>query len=106
MKLRAGVDPDVLARHGTVSPETSLAMATAIRQRTGADAGLGITGVAGPSDVEGKPVGTAHIALDFQGETRVASTHWSTTRSEFKRRAVMDALYLLWRALKKREEQT
>ena len=62
---------------------------------------LGITGVAGPSDVEGKPVGTAHIALDFRGETRVSSTHWSTTRSEFKRRAVMDALYLLWRALKR-----
>jgi nicotinamide-nucleotide amidase len=64
---------------------------------------LGITGVAGPSEIEGKPVGTAHIALDLQGETRVTSTQWSTTRAEFKRRAAFDALNLLWRALKKRE---
>jgi nicotinamide-nucleotide amidase len=103
LKVASGVDSDVVERHGTVAPETALAMATATRERLGADAGLGITGVAGPSEVEGKPVGTAHIALDFQGETRVTSTQWSTTRAEFKRRAVFDALNLLWRALKKRE---
>jgi nicotinamide-nucleotide amidase len=103
LKVASGVDADVVERHGTVAPETALSMATAARERLGADAGLGITGVAGPSEIEGKPVGTAHIALDLQGETRVTSTQWSTTRAEFKRRAAFDALNLLWRALKKRE---
>jgi nicotinamide-nucleotide amidase len=104
LKIVLGVDPAVVEQHGTVAPETSLAMARAARERLGGDAGIGITGVAGPSEVEGKLVGTAHIALDFEGETRVTTTHWSTTRLEFKRRAVMDGLYLLWRALRRREE--
>jgi nicotinamide-nucleotide amidase len=102
LKITSGVDPEIVARHGTVAPETAVAMASAVRERVGADVGLGITGVAGPSEVEGKPVGTAHIAIDFIGSTSVTTTQWSTTRSEFKRRAVMDALYLLWRALRRR----
>jgi len=104
LKVANGVPPETLDAHGTVASETALAMATAIRERTGADAGIGITGVAGPSEVEGKPVGTFHIALDFKGITRVVDSHWSTTRLELKRRAVMDALYILWRALEDREE--
>ncbi len=79
-------------------------MAVAARERTGADAGIGIVGVAGPSEVEGKSVGTFHIALDFLGTQRVVDSHWSTTRLELKRRAVMDAMYILWRALEDREE--
>ena len=104
VKVSSGVPQSVIDAHGTVASETALAMATAIRERTGASAGIGITGVAGPSDVEGKPVGTFHIALDFMGKTRVVDSHWSTTRLELKRRAVMDALYILWRALEDREE--
>jgi nicotinamide-nucleotide amidase len=104
LKIASGVPSEVVERHGTVAPETALAMATAIRERTGADAGIGIVGVAGPSEVEGTPVGTARIALDFLGQTRVVDSHWSTTRLEFKRRAVMDGLYLLWRALEERAE--
>lgn len=101
LKVHSGVPRAVVDQHGTVSEETSLAMARAARAATGASAGIGITGVAGPSDVEGKPVGTAHIALDLLGNTHVTSTHWSTTRLEFKRRAVFDGMYLLWRALRR-----
>ncbi len=104
LKIASGVPREVVERHGTVGPETALAMATAIRERTGADAGVGIVGVAGPTDVEGTPVGTARIALDFQGRTSVVDSHWSTTRLEFKRRAAMDGMNLLWRALEDRVE--
>ena len=104
LKVASGVPQETVDQHGTVAGETALAMAKAARERTGADAGIGITGVAGPSEVEGKPVGTFHIALDFLGQTRVVDSHWSTTRLELKRRAVMDALYILWRALEDREE--
>jgi nicotinamide-nucleotide amidase len=104
LKVQAGVPQAIIETHGTVASETALAMATAARERAGADAGIGITGVAGPSEVEGKSVGTFHIALDFLGKTRVVDSHWSTTRLELKRRAVMDALYILWRALEDVEE--
>lgn len=104
LKVASGVPQAIVDQHGTIAGETALAMATAVRERTGADAGIGIVGVAGPSEVEGKSVGTFHIALDFLGQTRVVDSHWSTTRLELKRRAVMDALYILWRALEDREE--
>jgi len=104
LKVASGVPQEIVDQHGTIAGETALAMATAVRERTGADAGVGIVGVAGPGEVEGKPVGTFHIALDFLGQTRVVDSHWSTTRLELKRRAVMDALYILWRALEDREE--
>ena len=105
LKVASGVPQEIIDKHGTVAGETALAMAVAARERTGADAGIGITGVAGPSEVEGKSVGTFHIALDFLGTQRIVDSHWSTTRLELKRRAVMDALYILWRALEDREEE-
>ena len=104
LKVASGVPQEIVDTHGTIAGETALAMATAVRERTGADAGIGIVGVAGPSEVEGKSVGTFYIALDFLGTQRVVDSHWSTTRLELKRRAVMDALYILWRALEEREE--
>ena len=69
----------------------------------GADVGLAITGVAGPDESEGKPVGTLHVAMDFLGEIRSDSSIYSTTRVQLKRRAVLDVLYLLWHVLKQRE---
>jgi nicotinamide-nucleotide amidase len=104
LKIASGVPREIVEKHGTVAPETALAMAVAARERTGADAGLGIVGVAGPSEVEGKSVGTFYIALDFLGQQRIVDSHWSTTRLELKRRSVMDALYILWRALEEAEE--
>jgi nicotinamide-nucleotide amidase len=59
----AGLDGDELARVGTVSAATTEALARAARVRTGADWGIGVTGVAGPTSVDGLPVGTAFWAL-------------------------------------------
>ncbi len=54
----ANVAPDLIAQHGAVSAEVAKALASGIRQRTGATLGLGITGVAGPTGgTEAKPVG-------------------------------------------------
>jgi nicotinamide-nucleotide amidase len=59
----AGLDPDTLARDGAVSAATTRALALAARERTGADWGIGTTAVAGPSTVDGLPVGTAFWAV-------------------------------------------
>jgi nicotinamide-nucleotide amidase len=53
----------VLRRHGVVSQESATAMARAIREQLGADVGIGLTGVPGPSAVEGKPAGLAYLAI-------------------------------------------
>jgi nicotinamide-nucleotide amidase len=103
VKIANGVPPELIERFGTVSAQTAAAMASAARREMGADVGLAITGVAGPDESEGKPVGTLHVAMDFLGEIRSDSSIYSTTRVQLKRRAVLDVLYLLWHELKQRE---
>lgn len=61
--LLAGVDAALVAREGAVSAATTRALALAARERTGADWGVAVTGVAGPDEVDGLPVGTAFWAL-------------------------------------------
>lgn len=90
-----GVPEAVLAAHGAVSAETALAMAEAARIRVGADVGVGVTGVAGPDEQEGKPVGTIHIALADGTTTRATTQHFRGARAEIKWRAAMTALNLM-----------
>lgn len=60
---QCGVLPALLAQHGAVSEPVARALAEGIRQRTGADWGLAVTGVAGPGGgSDEKPVGTVYIA--------------------------------------------
>lgn len=68
-----GVPAEVLLRFGAVSPETAKAMAKGIVQLSGADLGIGITGIAGPlGGTPEKPVGLVYIALSDGKETWVA----------------------------------
>jgi nicotinamide-nucleotide amidase len=97
-----GVSPAVLDQHGTVSAETTAALARAARERSGADAAIATTGVAGPDPSDGLPVGTIHLAVDLQGQLTCQHSQYSTTRAEFKRRGALEALALLWRGLRSR----
>ncbi len=58
-----GVPQAVIDRTGTVSADTACAMARGVRRLAGADYGVAVTGSAGPSPCEGKPVGTVFVAL-------------------------------------------
>jgi nicotinamide-nucleotide amidase len=100
VKLEYGVDTDVVAEHGVISAETARAMARAARERLDADVGVGITGVAGPDEQEGKPVGTVHIGIDTAwGEPQSMSYVFPQGRAAVKRRAVTTALVLLRQTL-------
>ncbi len=46
-----------------VSEETAVAMAQGVREALGADIGIATTGVAGPEELEGNPVGTVCLAV-------------------------------------------
>ncbi len=101
MKMALGVSADLIERHGVVSAEVAADMARAARVSLDATYGIGITGVAGPGELEGKPPGTMHIAVS--GGPGLASDAASYTfyqgRSATKRRAVTTALFLLRRAI-------
>ncbi len=67
-----GLPASLLEEQGTVSEATTVAMARAVQQRFGSDHALAVTGVAGPTDAEGLPVGTCFWALAHaDGEVEV-----------------------------------
>ncbi len=98
-KLSYGVSTALIARHGAISPEVAGDMAGVAREQLGADIGVGITGVAGPTEDEGRPVGTVHIAIDDGRETRLVIGHYPPLRHQVKRRATYHALFELRRTL-------
>lgn len=57
-----------LQQHGVVSDFTAEKMAEQARRLTGADFGLGLTGVAGPEELENQPAGTVFIGLATKDE--------------------------------------
>jgi nicotinamide-nucleotide amidase len=95
-----GIPADLLDRYGTVSEETAKEMAERCRDRMDTDYALSITGVAGPDEAEGKPVGTVYIGLAEKGQiTKVHSIRWNGNRRSIQYRASKQALYLLWKRL-------
>ena len=99
-KIAAGVDPTIIERHGEVSSEMAVAMAQAVRHSHSADYGVAITGVAGPSEVEGQPVGLVFVALDDGQQVQVQRHRLPPRRVTIKRRAAAAALIELARVLK------
>jgi nicotinamide-nucleotide amidase len=95
LKEEWGVAREVIERHGVISVETARSMAQAVRERLGADIGIGITGVAGPDTQEGQPVGTVYIAVASAERVSDTDQHFRGDRAEIKARAATTALSLL-----------
>ncbi len=88
-----GVPSELIAEHGAVSEAVARAMAIGVRERFGADVGVGITGVAGPSGGSPeKPVGTVWIAVDLRGDVHAVKPVLPGDRNEIRHRATQIAL--------------
>jgi competence/damage-inducible protein CinA-like protein len=91
----AGVPEALIAQHGAVSEPVATAMAQGIRARAATDAGVGITGIAGPGGgTPDKPVGTVAIAAIVGDETRVRTFQFLGSREMVKFQAAQSALNL------------
>jgi nicotinamide-nucleotide amidase len=90
-----GVDADLIAARGTVDADVAAAMAVGVRDRLAATYGLATTGVAGPDPSEGKPVGTAHIAVAGPDGVRTRRLELSGGRDEIRTGTVAELLSLL-----------
>jgi nicotinamide-nucleotide amidase len=93
----AGVAPELLARVGAVHPDVARALAEGVRDRLGATYGVGTTGVAGPDQQDGRPVGEVHVAVAGPDGTVVRTLRpgGHGDRAEVRRAAVAAALGLL-----------
>jgi nicotinamide-nucleotide amidase len=94
-----GVTPEVIERAGAVAAETAAAMATGVREKLGATYGLALTGVAGPTEQEGKPPGLVYAALATPAATVGRELRLPGDREQIRQLAVVVALDLLRRHL-------
>jgi nicotinamide-nucleotide amidase len=101
-----GVGAALLAECGAVDPLVAEAMAQGARGVLGAVWGLATTGVAGPAPQDGKPVGTAYVAVAGPGRTRVESLRLEGDRAAIREATVRSALGLLIDVLKTAPEVT
>ena len=84
-----GIDPALIEENGAVSYPVAKAMAERVRSITGADIGVGVTGLAGPDGDGVHPVGTVFVSVAVEGETfvRQLSLGEKRTRSFIRRMA-------------------
>ena len=70
-KIKAlGVTPEIISKYGAVSARCAQAMAQGVREKTGADYALSVTGIAGPEGgTAEKPVGTVYFAIAAREKT-------------------------------------
>lgn len=91
---------ELLAEHGTVSPETSRAMAEAALAVLDVEVAVAVTGYASPGPgVPDEAVGDVHTAVAGLGQTTDDTDAFVGDRAEVRGRAVHSALGLLVRHL-------
>jgi PncC family amidohydrolase len=93
-----GVPAEAIRDHGAVSEPVARAMAAGVASAFGADAGLAVTGIAGPAGaMPGKPVGTVWFALALPDGVKSHEMHFPGSREAVRDAAANHALGLLAR---------
>jgi nicotinamide-nucleotide amidase len=90
-----GVDPQLLALVGAVDGEVARQMAAGVRRLCGSDLALSTTGVAGPAEQDGKPVGTVCLGWSGAAGTGDALFRFPGDRSTIQDASVEAALNLM-----------
>lgn len=96
-----GVSEECLEHHGAVSSETAEAMADGIRNRSGAEIGVSITGIAGPEGGSPeKPVGTVWFGFALPERTFTEKQVFSGDRAGIRHKAAEYAILRLVKELR------
>jgi nicotinamide-nucleotide amidase len=85
-----------------VSADAAIAMAEGARRVLGADVGLAVTGVAGPAEQDGQPVGTVFIGLAIDDHTESVQLRLPGDRRRIREFTVISAFNLLRQRLLER----
>jgi nicotinamide-nucleotide amidase len=91
-----GVPADLIRTRGAVSEPVAVGMAAGIRDRSGTDIGVGVTGIAGPGGgSEEKPVGTVWVAVVIDRKVNVRGFQFMGNREMVKFQAAQSALNMV-----------
>jgi nicotinamide-nucleotide amidase len=98
-----GVSKEDIAREGAVSETVARGMALGVAERFGVEAGIGVTGIAGPGGgTPEKPVGSVWLAVALDGEVRTHRLSLMGDRVAIRERAAQEALARLLRLVRER----
>jgi nicotinamide-nucleotide amidase len=86
-------------RGPVVTEQAAAQMADGARRVLGADVGLALTGVAGPTEQDGMPVGTLCIGIALPTSTTTRTVRLPGARDQMRQMSVITALDLLRREL-------
>mgnify|MGYP001616887376 CR=1 FL=1 len=100
-KLRElGIPRDLIRKYGAVSRFVAIAMARGMKEKSGSDFALAVTGIAGPSGgTNVKPVGLVYIALASRRKTVCLEQRFLGNRLDIKLQASTAALDMLHKSL-------
>lgn len=91
-----GVPKRVIEKFGVVSPQCAIEMAERVKKEFDADIGVSLTGVAGPSSLEGEIPGTVWIGIAKEGMDSFAKKyHFAYKRNRNRRLSVLSALNIV-----------
>jgi len=97
--------PETIAKKGAVSAKCAEELAYNISYLLNTDIGISFTGVAGPDELEGKPVGTVYIGISLKGQpVKVEKLNIGSTRESIRMRSVKYGCYFLIKMLKERQK--
>lgn len=88
-----GVSEETLTSYGAVSAECASEMASGVRSLLGTDYAVSTTGVAGPADQDGKPVGLVYIAIAGPDGVATNEVHLDGDRAQIRAQALVEALF-------------
>ena len=93
-----GIDAALIEEKGAVSHEVAKEMAERVRNITGADIGVGVTGLAGPDGDGVHEVGTVFVSMAVEGQTYVKKLELGAFRTRsFIRRMAGNHVYDMMR---------
>lgn len=99
-----GVPKDLTDEFGVVSSQCAIAMAEQAKEQFQADMAVSLTGVAGPSSLEGELPGTVWIGLAKEGMTSFAKPyHFAYKRNKNRDLSVLTAVDLVRRVILEEE---
>jgi nicotinamide-nucleotide amidase len=86
------VSEETVDKHGVVSAECAAEMAMGVRRLVGADYGVSTTGVAGPTEQEGKPVGLVYVGVAGPDGVTTKELHLDGDRAEIRKLSCLEAM--------------